>query len=285
MKDMTLLRGAALAGAIVLACMVLAGPALARAGTPGVLAQAAPQSNAVQAAGRQPGAPQAGAPQPATPRPAAPQPATPITTAEVLLFQTNHLENIRAPATLTYAFHKAGDAEPGFDDKVQLILSKDKPAASLVFLSGPRQRQLPEVDNPEGNPVLLAFLERDIAEMHRLTGGASNYFRKRIRLALAEAAQVQPRRFRFAGKTIDGREVTIEPYRDDPMHDRFESYVGKRYSFILSADVPGGVYQVHAAVPGAMPGAAPGAPRPLKGAGPMLMDETLTLVSLEHGRR
>lgn len=274
MKDSTLLRGAALAGAIVLACMVLAGPALARMGTPGVPAAAAPQPATLR---------------PATPQPAAPQPATQITTAEVLLFQTNHLENIRAPATLTYAFHKAGDAEPGFDDKVQLILSKDKPAASLVFLSGPRQRQLPEVDNPEGNPVLLAFLERDIAEMHRLTGGASNYFRKRIRLALAEAAQVQPRRFRFAGKTIDGREVTIEPYRDDPMHDRFESYVGKRYSFILSADVPGGVYQVHAAVPGAVPGVAPGAvlgaPRPVKGDSPMLMDETLTLVSLEHGRR
>lgn len=283
MKDSTLLRGAALAGAIVLACMVLARPALARMSTPGVPAAAAPQ----------PAAPRPATPPPAAPQPATPPPATPITTAEVLLFQTNHLENIRAPATLTYAFHKAGDAEPGFDDKVQLILSKGKPAASLVFLSGPRQRQLPEVDNAEGNPVLLAFLERDIAEMHRLTGGASNYFRKRIRLALAEAAQVQPRRFRFAGKTIDGREVTIEPYRDDPMHDRFESYVGKRYSFILSADVPGGVYQVHAAVPGAVPGAvlgvAPGAvlgtPRPVKGDSPMLMDETLTLVSLEHGRR
>ena len=44
---------------------------------------------------------------------------------------------------------------------------------------------------PEGNPVLLYFLERDIREMERLTGGKSGYFRKAIRLALARSASVE----------------------------------------------------------------------------------------------
>jgi hypothetical protein len=192
-----------------------------------------------------------------------------ISVAETLLFQTDHLQNVRAPLTLTYAFRKLGSLEPGFDDRVQVILAVDKPAVTMHFLSGPRERKAADAEDAAGNPALLGFLERDIAEMQRLTGGSVNYFRKRIRLALAEAAQVRPRRFTYGGKPIDGREVSIEPYRNDPLHQRFEQYVGKRYTFVVSEQVPGGLYQVR----GALPGAAP------------LMDETLTLVSAESGRR
>lgn len=199
-----------------------------------------------------------------------------ISEAETLLFQTNHLQNARAPLTLTYAFRKQGSLEPSFADEVQVRLApaaqQGPPAVTMQFLSGARQRQAPDADSPEGNPVLLGFLERDIAEMARLTGGAGNYFRKRIRLALAQSARVRPRRFSYAGAPVDGREVVIEPYRDDPLHQRFEAYVAKRYTFVVSAQVPGGVYQVEAALAGAA-GAAP------------LIDETLTLVSAESGKR
>lgn len=203
---------------------------------------------------------------------APPSAARAIAPAETLLFQTDHLQNVRAPQTLTYAFRKAGSLEPGFDDQVRLALAPGKRVVTLHFLSGARARPAPDADSPEGNPVLLGFLERDIAEMARLTGGSANYFRKRIRLALAEAAQVQPRRFSYGGKAVDGREVVIEPYRDDPLRQRFEQYVGKRYTFVVSALVPGGVYQVHTAVAGAAGGAA-------------LIDETMTLVGAESGTR
>jgi len=188
-----------------------------------------------------------------------------VSPAEALLFQTNHLQNVRAPSTLTYAFHKEGSVEPGFDDKVRLRLTEEKPAATLEFLSGPRQYNAPAVDDPEGNPVLLGFLEHDIAEMQRLTGGSSAYFRKRIRLALAESAQVRPRRFTYAGKPVDGREIVIVPYKNDPMHARFEQFTGKRYTFVVSPQVPGGIYQVRAAAEGTS-------------GRPVLIDESLTLV-------
>jgi hypothetical protein len=203
---------------------------------------------------------------------AQPAAAQAIAEAETLLFQTGHLQNVRAPLTLAYAFHKEGSLEPGFDDQVRLVLAAGKPAVTMHFLSGARERPAPAADDPEGNPVLLGFLERDIAEMARLTGGSSSYFRKRIRLALAEAAQVRPRRFSYAGKPVDGREISIEPYLNDPMRQRFEQYVNKRYTFLVSAQVPGGVYQLRAAVAGAA-GAAP------------LMDESLTLVSAASGKR
>ncbi len=191
-----------------------------------------------------------------------------ISNAETLLFQTNHLKNVRAPATLRYTFHKEGSVEPGFDDQVRLVLSNSKPAATLQFLTGPRQYTAPAVDDPEGNPVLLGFLEHDIAEMQRLTGGSSAYFRKRIRLALAESAQVRPRHFTYAGKDVDGSEIVIAPYADDPMRARFEQYVGKRYTFVVSDKVPGGIYQVRAAA-----------------GKPALVDETLTLVGLDDSAR
>lgn len=195
-----------------------------------------------------------------------------VSPAETLLFQTNHLQNVHAPATLTYTFHKEGSAEPGFDDQVRLVLGDGKPAATLQFLTGARQYTAPAVDTPEGNPVLLGFLEHDIAEMQRLTGGSTAYFRKRIRLALAESAQVRPRHFTYAGKGIDGREIVIAPYQNDPMHARFEQYTGKRYTFVLSPGVPGGIYQLRAAAAGAT-------------GQPPLIDETLTLADTGTGAR
>ena len=199
-----------------------------------------------------------------------------ISPAETLLFQTNHLKNVRAPLTLTYAFRKAGSLEPGFDDTVEVVLAEGeaagKPSVTMHFLSGTRQRPTPGVEGAEGNPALLGFLEHDIAEMKRLTGGSSNYFRKRIRLALAEAAQVRPAHFTYGGKRIDGREVSIEPYRNDPLAKRFEQYVLKRYTFIISAQVPGGVYRVGSALAGPA-GNAP------------LMNQTLTLVSTTIDKR
>jgi len=213
-----------------------------------------------------------GALSPLTAQAAQPATAQDISAAETLLFQTRHLQNVRAPATLNYRFHKEGSAEPGFDDQVKLVLADSKPATTLQFLTGPRQVTAPAVDNPEGNPVLLGFLEHDIAEMQRLTGGSRNYFRKRIRLALAEAAQVKPFHFRFGGKEVDGREIVILPYQNDPMHARYEDYIGKRYTFVVSEQVPGGIYQVRAAAAG-QPGR------------PALVDETLTLVGIDNGRR
>ena len=92
--------------------------------------------------------------------------------------------------------------------------------------------------------MLLGFLEHDIAEMKRLTGGSTTYFRKRIRMALANAGQLGKQTINFQDKSYEGQVVRIQPYLDDPLHARFEAYVHKTYTFILSEAVPGGVYQL-----------------------------------------
>ena len=224
--------------------------------------------------------------------------AQPISPAEVLLFETDHLARVKAPATLVYEFRRQGNLEPAFTDSVQLDVSRNKGQvhAVLRFLSGKRKQALPEVDDAHGNPVLLGFLEHDIAEMKRLTGGSVGYFRKRIRLALANGAQVTPQRITYGGKTVEAKAVRIQPYLDDPLHARFENYVRKTYTFVLSNDVPGGVYRVsttlaNAAANGPASGPASGPPpgtvvarTAAPGAAMPVIDETLTLVKVTEPR-
>jgi hypothetical protein len=200
-----------------------------------------------------------------------------ISSAETLLFETDHLGQLKAPATLVYDFRKVSNVEPGFSDQVRLDLAKvqGKLNATLHFLSGERKQEIPALEEAHGNPVLLGFLEHDIAEMKRLTGGSTSYFRKRIRMALAQDAQVSMQSITYRGKPVQAQVVRIQPYLNDPMHASFEKYVGKTYTFVLSQQVPGGLYELRTSLgnratakTAAAPAAAP------------IIDETLTLISV-----
>jgi hypothetical protein len=191
----------------------------------------------------------------------------PISEAETLLFMTDHLKTTKVPTRLEYSFRKESGLDGSFDDSVDIDL-KGKGGAKLAttrFLSDDRTVNYPPVENAEGNPVILWFLDRDIKEMERLTGGKSPYFRKRIRLALAEKAEVRPVRFSFDGREVNGTEITVAPYLDDPNKAKFGKVsTSKYYLFTLSDQVPGGVYQIRAVVPDETV------------AGKPLIDETLT---------
>jgi hypothetical protein len=195
----------------------------------------------------------------------------PVSQAETLLFMTNHLKGTKLPARFDYSFHKDGTMEDRFDDTVKMdVKARSKEGGNLAtarFLSGDRKVDYPPVENAEGNPVILWFLDRDIKEMERLTGGKSPYFRKRIRLALVDKAEVRPVKFVWGGKEVSGTEIKISPYLNDPNKAKFGKVsTDKYYVFTLSDQVPGGVYQIRAVVPeaGATADAKP------------LIDETLT---------
>jgi hypothetical protein len=180
-----------------------------------------------------------------------------ISEAETLLFQTDHLKNVAPAATLSYEFRKTGSAETGFDDTVELRVraAEGGKRVSVAFFTNERKIVFPEVTRPEGNPVLLYFLERDIREMERLTGGKPGYFRKAIRLALAHSARGAQTQVSHGGKALAASEITIAPYLDDPLKDRIGRYAGKTYVFTLSAEVPGGIYSLRTTVPSPAGGA------------------------------
>ena len=187
--------------------------------------------------------------------PAAPENKQDFSAAERLLLMSDQLHMLKPPATLNYSYRKSGSLEPGFTDSVNLKLARLPDGkccqASGDFLTGERRTPLPEVEQAQGNPVILFFLERDIREMQRLTKGSTVYFRKRIRMALYEAAKVSDARFTYKGKTVTGKEIVINPYKDDPNRAKFEKFTGKQYVFSLSDDVPGGVVAIRTQIPAA----------------------------------
>jgi hypothetical protein len=196
-----------------------------------------------------------------------PSPEQPISEAETLLFMTDHLQRTKVPTRLEYTFQKNGTLEGSFDDKVDVNLKNKggNKVATARFLSADRAVSYPPVEDAKGNPVILWFLERDIREMERLTGGKSPYFQKRIRLALVDKADVRPVTFTFGGKQVSGTEIKVSPYVDDPNKAKFGKVsTAKYYLFTLSDQVPGGVYQIRAVVPDDAAG------------GKLLIDETLT---------
>ena len=173
--------------------------------------------------------------------------------AERLLLMTDQLQALKPATTLNYAFAHRGTLDEAFQDKVSVSVAR-KPdgqccAASGTFLSGQRRLALPAVDDAKGNPVILYFLERDIREMNRLTKGSMSYFRKRIRMALYESATLRDISTTYQGRTVPAREISIQPYLNDPNHARFEEYTAKRYVFVLSDAVPGHVVSIRASTP------------------------------------
>ncbi|MDP4302765.1 hypothetical protein [Leptothrix discophora] len=194
--------------------------------------------------------------------------------AERLLLMTPQFKGIKPPLKLGYRYRLTGTLkdETAFEDRVTVSLTALAQGrcckASGEFLSGPRRLGLPEVEQAEGNPVTLFFLERDIREMNRRTKGSASYFRKRLRMALYESATVSDIEVQYRGKTVAGRQIVIRPYADDPNKDRFSQLARKQYVFVLSDAVPGTVVSIRSGVAG-----TDGGPN----GGPTLLDEELLL--------
>ena len=167
--------------------------------------------------------------------------------AEKKLFLEDHLQNIKQSEVLHYDFRKTGTLEKNFEDTVLLTVkprSGKGRGVEVAYLTGERKVILPAMEDAQGNPVILYFLEKDVREMHRRLGGSENYFRSRIRVALAQAAEVHPVTVKFGGKDIVASEVVVHPFANDPMKARLQKFENKSYAFTLSDQVPGGIYQL-----------------------------------------
>jgi len=176
---------------------------------------------------------------------------TPISRAETLLFMTPHLEEVKPPARLHYTFLKTGTLEKGFSDTVDIDITAEASGGkkgSTNFFSGEHKIHYPEVEHVQGNPVLLFYLEREIREMSRLTGGVAEHFRRRIRTALAESARIKNVDIQFQGRTLKAQQIEISPYVTDPNRPKFDRLADKEYFFVLCDEIPGDVYELRGLV-------------------------------------
>jgi hypothetical protein len=175
----------------------------------------------------------------------------PLSAAQVALFESNHLELVREPIILHYHFDRT-DRAAGFTDAVAIGVTPQPDGSKDVrveFLTGDRRRPFPPAIGFNGNPVLMFFLEHDVAAMQKTTGGGTQYFRNRIRQALVDRAQVARVSISVDGREAPATEIVLAPFRGDPMIAKFGRLEEKSYRFVLSDDVPGAIYQIATTIP------------------------------------
>ncbi len=177
-----------------------------------------------------------------------------FSSANTALFASNHLQNVAVGDTLVYDFKQSAPEQTAIQDTITLTMKEQAGHRQLKvdYLSGERQRWVPEFDDPSGNPVLMLFLQSDITQLEQLTGGQWRHFQKYIKLALEKPeTTLESVDIEFHSQQLKGQKISIQPYQDDPYRDRFKNtaYLRKQYDFILSAAIPGGIYKISAYVP------------------------------------
>ncbi len=177
------------------------------------------------------------------------------TVAQEAVFGRQHLENVAAPTTLEYTFERSGVLLPDLVDRAELAVLKIGPdgrkQVELRLYTGANARRVSPPQGYRNNPMIVLFLQRDVEQMSRMTGGSPNYFRNRIRAAFAEPAAVQAETVTFShdGRPLEGTKVTVRPFVNDPQIPRYAEFQHKRYEFVLTPEIPGGVYSLRAVTP------------------------------------
>jgi hypothetical protein len=182
------------------------------------------------------------------------QDAPPLSPAQVALFESDHMAQINRPERLEYRFSReAADPAGDYTDRVWLDVRPRSDGLKDIwvdFLSGERHRPFAPLMGFRGNPALMFFLEHDVEEMRRQTGGAATYFRNRIRQAFVDRAQLGPTELDRDGRRQKATEITLAPFRGDVHLALFPGLADKVYRFVLSDAVPGTLYEIASEVPG-----------------------------------
>ncbi len=169
------------------------------------------------------------------------------------LFDKAHLKNITRPGVLHYQYRKSSFVDGNRKDTIDVIVSNIRNTGRrdthFDFFTGKHNRPYVDRENQRGNGVFALYLEFDIHELERLTGGSWAYFQRKIRWAFAKGAAKKEVDIDYQGKKLKGIQYTIQPFIDDPKNSRYSLYAGKYYIFTLSEDIPGEIYQIRTIVP------------------------------------
>ena len=192
-----------------------------------------------------------------------------LTEAHKILVGKDHLSNLKTPTKIKYIFRRTGSLEPGFNDRVVMIVpeknDKGEHNIKFDFFSSYNKEDIKSASYKKNNPIFHAFWEHDIQLMTRLTEGSWIYFRKRITWAMSDPYKfkVTPAKCDLNEKTVNGQTIELKPYEDDYDSKKFKKYAKKKYYITVCEEVPGMIYQMSTVVPSE------------SGSDP-LMEETLT---------
>jgi len=173
--------------------------------------------------------------------------------AQIALFRTPHLDNVNKPTTLEYEYRRNARPDDTFVDTVRMTVTQIAPdggkTLTFEYLTGSHALPFDEMTDFRGNPLIMIFLEDDLRRMRAELGGGGVYMRNRIRHAFYESGQTRRVTFELDGRTVAGTQVTITPFVGDKNRERLGDYEDMIYEFVVSPEVPGGVFQMRSTVP------------------------------------
>ena len=177
-------------------------------------------------------------------------------TATELFFDTPYLMRVAPGTTLNYAYrHTTSKADfgEGFDEIMAMQVTAppedtSKRVADVVIRRGDKEGEAGPFPTMNGNPIALVLLERDVKEMAQLSKGSPFYIRNRVRDHLADGT-VEPARFTYDGREIEGWKLSMQPFAGDPNKDKLQELAGRHYEFLFSDQVPGGIYAIRVVTP------------------------------------
>jgi len=192
------------------------------------------------------------------------------------LFDKAHLKNISIPGVLHYEYKKESFIDGAREDTIDMTITNvrntGRKDTSFEFFTGAHNRPYQDRDNQQGNGVFVLYLEFDIRELDRLTGGDWAYFQRKIRWALAKGAVKKEIEFEHQGQLVKGIQYIIQPFFNDPKKERYSLYANKYYIFTMSEEIPGEIYQIRTIVPDG---------KKWQEGDEVLTEETLTFVGFE----
>jgi hypothetical protein len=171
-----------------------------------------------------------------------------------LVFQPGRFARITEPLTLRYRLDIRGrgiEATPPSPARLEVrsVAADGAKEVWLDLFTGAARRQLGPVAAREQNPIVLVFLQTDVTEMGRLSGGAPGYFQQQIRKAFNTPAESETVTIALDGRELAARSIVIRPFQDDPQIDRFPAFRDKAYELTVADGVPGGLWRIVARTP------------------------------------
>lgn len=171
------------------------------------------------------------------------------------LFDNSHMGNIKEEGKLNYQYKKIDNKSKDIiNDNVSVIVTnvtdKGNVDQAYEFFTGEKKIKFQNRTNQRGNGLFMMFLEKDVHELERQTEGSWRHFQRRIRWAMASTdTKREEIEINHNNKTIKAVKYTFQPYIKDKKTDRYGVYLNKYYSFTLSDEIPGSLYEIHTTVP------------------------------------
>lgn len=163
------------------------------------------------------------------------------------MFNKPHIADVAAGTELVYKFERKPSDEKllglGFSDNIKVNVEKEasagKKSVLLQIYSGDRARDPHRINEMDGNPLLVVYLDNAVAHFRELAGGDRDYLKNTFKKKMSDGSKVEPVTIDYKGEKLAGYRLVLTPYASDPARAKMRGYEGATFSIAMSDKIPG----------------------------------------------